>query len=97
QQGKDILDLSPEAITDEEWNLTEERAARYDVATDEEARKLFARRCSVGASSRDHSRGSLRSPRPRHSQGDHEQAADHHDASQHDSYSAALGTGSNRA
>jgi hypothetical protein len=33
--------LSPDEITDEEWKLIEERAARYDLATDEDAKALF--------------------------------------------------------
>lgn len=33
--------VSPDDITDEEWKLIEERAAHRDVASDEEAKKLF--------------------------------------------------------
>jgi hypothetical protein len=33
--------LSPDEIADEEWKLIEERAARYDLASDEEAKALF--------------------------------------------------------
>jgi hypothetical protein len=33
--------FSADDITDEEWKIIEERAARYDVASDEEVKRLF--------------------------------------------------------
>ena len=35
--------VSADDITDEEWKIIEERAARHDVASDDEAKKLFDR------------------------------------------------------
>jgi hypothetical protein len=35
--------LSEDDITDEEWKLIEQRAARRDLATDEEVEQLFSR------------------------------------------------------
>jgi hypothetical protein len=34
---------SDDGITDEEWNIIEERAARRDLATDEEVEEVFGR------------------------------------------------------
>ena len=44
EQVKQILDrVSGDDLTDEEWRIIEERAARHDLASDEEVEELFSR------------------------------------------------------